>query len=89
MVNATVIGSLIALVALGATVLARPWEAWAQTLMGLWLGASPWALGFETDDMALSTAVALGGAFVALAAWVLVDVAGKSTERGAGANGSG
>ncbi len=86
MVNATVIGSSIALVALGATVLARPWEAWAQTLMGL---ASLWALGFETDDMALSTVVALGGAFVALAAWVLVDVAGKPTERGTGANGSG
>ena len=78
--NAMITVSFIALVALGASVLPRPWEPWAQALLGLWLVASPWALGFEAHEMPMSTAVALGAVVVGLAAWVLVDIARESGE---------
>lgn len=69
--NALLTGSFVALVALGATVLTRPWEPWALAALGCWLAAAPWILGFSGDTPATATALLLSVPVVALAVWRL------------------
>lgn len=73
--NALLTGSLVALVALGAALFARPWQSWTQAVLGVWLIASPWMLGFETHEIAMAAAVGIGIPVFLLAAWVLLDAA--------------
>jgi hypothetical protein len=74
--NAVMAGSLTALVSLGAAMFARPWQSWTQAVLGVWLIASPWLLGFETREIAMASAVGLGIPVFLLAAWVLLDADG-------------
>ena len=73
--NALLAGSLVALVALGAALFARPWQSWTLAVLGVWLIASPWTLGFETHEMAMAAAVGTGIPVFLLAAWVLLGEA--------------
>lgn len=71
MSNALVIGLVLAAVALGAVVMPRAWEEWAEGALGLWLVIAPWALGFSGLRDAMLAHVVIGLVVVALAAWTL------------------
>ncbi len=67
--NAFVVGLALASIAgLELTVLQR-WEEWVELLLGLWLAAAPWVLGYSNLSSLTAMHVALG-ALVALLACV-------------------
>jgi hypothetical protein len=68
-------GVAIAAISLGAIVAYASWEEWANLLLGLWLVASPWILGF-THTRAMHFSIGLGGlvAFLAiLELWLIYE----------------
>ena len=71
MTNALVIGVALIAVALGAMIVPRAWEEWTEAVLGLWLIASPWVLGFSNLTNAMRTAVVTGVAIAVLALWTL------------------
>jgi hypothetical protein len=42
------------------------WQDWITVLLGVWLVASPWALGFAANDAALWNALVFGAGIVLL-----------------------
>ena len=72
MTNAVIVGVALIAVALGAIFVPRAWEEWTQGLLGLWLIASPWLLGFNDQPAVMRNAVITGIAVVALAGWTLL-----------------
>jgi len=79
MTNAVIVGVALIAVALGAIFVPRAWEEWTQGLLGLWLIASPWLLGFNDQQTVMRNAVLTGMAVVALAAWTLLTDRGQRT----------
>ena len=77
--NAVIAGLVLAALALGAMVIPRAWEEWAQGGIGAWLIASPWALAFSVREGPMLNAMWAGIAVVALALWTLL----ADKERGA------
>ena len=69
--NAVIIGLALVATALGAILFPRAWEEWTEAVLGLWLIASPWVLGFSTHTDARSTAVVTGVVIAVLALWTL------------------
>ena len=65
--NALVVGTLIALVALHALYRVFAWQEWATLVLGLWLIASPWVLGFSAMPAVMMNAVIVGALIAALA----------------------
>jgi len=54
-VDLWVAGGIIAIASLAAIIAYRDWEEWVNVLMGVWLVASPWLLGFvHTRAMGIS-----------------------------------
>jgi len=54
-VDLWVAGGIIAIASLAAIIAYRDWEEWVNVLMGVWLIASPWLLGFaHTRAMGIS-----------------------------------
>ncbi|WP_332775981.1 SPW repeat protein [Polaromonas sp.] len=72
MANAVIVGLALVAVALGAIFVPRAWEEWTQGALGLWLIASPWALGFSTHRDAMLSAVIAGIVVATLALWTLL-----------------
>jgi hypothetical protein len=70
-------GAVIAVISLAAMIAYKDWEEWANVVLGLWLIASPWLLGFaHTRAMHLSIAVGIVVAFLAvLDVWLHYDAA--------------
>ena len=68
-------GAAIAAISLAALVAFARWEEWANLLLGLWLIASPWLLGFShTRAMHFSIAIGCVVAFLALLElWLLYE----------------
>lgn len=57
---------VIAVVSIGAIVAFSEWEEWLNLLLGLWLAAAPWALGFaHTRAMHISVGAGLIIAYLA------------------------
>jgi ABC-type uncharacterized transport system permease subunit len=71
LVNAVIVGILLAAAALGATLAPRAWEEWTEVALGLWMAVSPWVLGFAAMEVARLNAVVTGLIVAALALWVL------------------
>lgn len=69
--NAVALGLLIAGAAVLALIRVRAWEEWTNVVLGVWLVASPWLLGFGTLAPAMGSAVAAGLAVAVLALWAL------------------
>ncbi|NMM90694.1 hypothetical protein B2J88_41270 [Rhodococcus sp. SRB_17] len=69
--NGVVVGVALIAAALGAYFLPRAWEEWTEGVLGLWMVASPWVLGFSTNHIAMVNAVVSGIAVALLALWVL------------------
>jgi len=59
-------GAAIAAISLAAMVAYASWEEWANLLLGLWLIASPWILGFtHTRTMHFAIGIGIVVAFMA------------------------
>lgn len=69
--NAWVSAVLVALVAGVALAQLHEWEEWVNALLGLWVAASPWLLGFTGIANAMWTHLVIGLAVAALAAYEL------------------
>jgi hypothetical protein len=70
-------GAVIAVISLAAMVAYKNWEEWANLLLGLWLIASPWLLGFaHTRAMHFSVGIGIVVTFLAaLDLWLHYDAA--------------
>jgi len=68
--NAVIVGTLLFTVSLGAAVIGRPWVECATIVLGAWMGASSWTLGFA-DAAATWTSLLAGGVAMALGAGAL------------------
>lgn len=70
-------GPVIALISLAALIAYKDWEEWVNVLLGLWLIASPWFIGFaHTRAMHFSIAAGIIIAFLAvLDLWLHYDAA--------------
>ena len=68
-------GAVIAVISLAAMIAYKDWEEWANLLLGLWLVASPWLLGFaHTRAMHLAIGIGIVVAFLAaLDLWLHYD----------------
>lgn len=71
MSNAVVMGLALVAAALGAMLLPQAWEEWGEGLLGLWLLASPWLLGFSAERGAMLSTALSGLAVLLLALWTL------------------
>ncbi|MGA8516405.1 MAG: SPW repeat protein [Burkholderiaceae bacterium] len=69
--NAVIIGAALIATALGAMLFPKAWEEWAEAVLGLWMLASPWVLGFAGHRPAMLVAVIVGAAVMLLALWTL------------------
>lgn len=47
------------------------WQDWVTLVVGIWLGVSPWVLGFSTEQLAMWNALILG---VAMLAYSIVEL---------------
>lgn len=72
-VNAVIVGLALIAGALGAILVPRAWEEWAEAAVGAWLVVSPWALGFAGQTDARMSAVSIGAVVVALALWTIAS----------------
>ena len=68
-------GAVIAVISLAAIIAYKDWEEWVNILLGLWLIASPWLLGFaHTRAMHFSIGIGIVIAFLAvLDLWLHYD----------------
>jgi hypothetical protein len=70
-------GAAIAILSLAALAAFANWEEWANLLLGIWLIASPWVLGFP-HTRAMHFAIGIGAAVAFLAAlelWLVYEAA--------------
>jgi hypothetical protein len=51
--------------------MARRWQDWVSLIVGAWLVASPWVLGFSSETTILWTMAGVGAAVVLVAVWAL------------------
>jgi hypothetical protein len=66
-VDLWVTSTVIGLISLAAIIAYRDWEEWLNVVLGLWLIASPWLLGFpHTRAMHFSIGIGVVVAFLAL-----------------------
>jgi hypothetical protein len=66
--NSIISGLVVAYFAIWALTLPEKWEEWINLVLGLWLVASPWALGFDTYTIAKVNMLVVGGVIALFAA---------------------
>ncbi|MGO4674294.1 SPW repeat protein [Bosea sp. 2YAB26] len=71
--NAWIIGIVLALVAVAALSMFKEWEEWVNLVLGVWLMAAPWVLGFTGNFNAFWTHTILGVLTAAVSAWAVWD----------------
>lgn len=71
LINAMLAGAILLAVALGAMFMPRAWEEWSEAVVGLWLIASPWIVGFAAHPEARNAALVAGIVILVLALWAL------------------
>lgn len=71
--NAWGAGVVLGVLAIATLAMFAEWEEWASLIVGLWLIASPWLLGFSTSSNPMWTHVVLGVLVTALAIWAVWD----------------
>ena len=72
--NAWIVAVMLAAMATAALSVFSEWEEWANLVLGLWLIASPWLLGFTANANAMWTVVVLGLLVAAVSLWAVWDV---------------
>jgi cation transport ATPase len=58
--NSVVFGAAVVVFAVWALFVPKKWEEWTNLVLGLWLIASPWVLGFHTYTVAAANMVIVG-----------------------------
>jgi SPW repeat len=73
--NAELVGLAVVALSIAAIFMFADWEEWVKVLLGAWLIAAPWLLGFaHTSAMHVSIAMGLAVTFLALLEhWVVHD----------------
>lgn len=67
-------GAAVALIAVAAIFSYANWKEWLNVLLGVWLIASPWLLGFaHTKAMHFSIGIGIAVAFMALTELIIVN----------------
>jgi hypothetical protein len=72
--NAWIVAVMLGALATAALSMFAEWEEWANLVLGLWLIASPWLLGFAATANAMWTVVVLGVLVAAVSLWAVWDV---------------
>ncbi|ENN85412.1 hypothetical protein RHSP_52562 [Rhizobium freirei PRF 81] len=72
--NAWIVAVMLGLLASAALSAFAEWEEWAKMVLGLWLIASPWLLGFAANANAMWTDIVLGVLVAAASLWAVWDV---------------
>lgn len=58
---------LVALISFAAIVVFREWEEWINLILGVWISASPWILGFQhTAAMRINLSIGVLIAYLAI-----------------------
>ena len=70
-INQILVGIAVIAAALAGVFAFRIWEEWVLALLGLWLIASPWLLGFSDLGGFVITDVVVGLFVVATSGWVV------------------
>ncbi len=71
--NAWIVAVALAVVAFAALSVFAEWEEWVNLLLGIWLMAAPWVLGFTGNFNAFWTHIALGVLTATVSAWAVWD----------------
>ena len=71
--NAWIVAAVLALVASAALSAFAEWEEWVNLVLGVWLMAAPWVLGFTGNFNAFWTHTVLGVLTAAVSAWAVWD----------------
>lgn len=66
-------GAAAIILALAALLAFRQWEEWLDVVLGLWLIASPWVIGFTYAPGAVWTAVIAGVLIAGMGAWTTYE----------------
>lgn len=76
-VSHLLVGAAVVVLALAGIFAFRVWEEWILALVGLWLLASPWVIGFSDLGPFVVSDVVVGLFIVATSGWVVLasDVA--------------
>ena len=69
--NAWIVGVILAALTIAALSVFAEWEEWVNLVLGLWLIASPWLLGFAANMDAMWTHVIMGVLIAAVSAWAV------------------
>ena len=64
--NSIVFGAAVVVFAVWALFVPKIWEEWTNLILGLWLIASPWVLGFSMETLATTNMVIVGLVIAAL-----------------------
>ena len=72
--NAWIVAVVLAVLAIAALSVFVEWEEWANLVVGLWLIASPWLLGFAANTSERWTNVVLGALVAIVSLWAVWDV---------------
>lgn len=70
-VNHLLVGGAVVVLALAGVFAFRIWEEWILALLGLWLVASPWLLGFSNMGAFALSDVIVGLFVMATSGWVV------------------
>ena len=74
--NLWTVGVAILVIAAVAIFAFQAWEEWTNLILGLWLLASPWLLGFSTSTALMWNAVIIGTLVAVFAGWALYEAQG-------------
>ncbi|HKL77523.1 MAG TPA: SPW repeat protein [Gammaproteobacteria bacterium] len=72
--NAYIVGIAVGVIAIIALIQPAGWEEVVNLLLGLWLLASPWIIGFSAVAAAVTNQVIFGLLIVIGAVWALTEV---------------
>ena len=51
----------------------KRWQDWANLVLGAWMVASPWIIGFSTNTPARNGAIALGALVFLMSLWAHLE----------------
>jgi hypothetical protein len=71
--NAWIVGLLLGALSFAAISAFAEWEEWVNLVLGLWLAASPWLLGFTANVNVMWTNVVLGLLVAVVSLWAVWD----------------
>ena len=67
--DANIVGIFIGALSMMAIATPQSWEEWTKVILGAWLLASPWLLGFSHQTIAAYNIMAVGLVVVILSLW--------------------